>query len=362
MTVPPLNTVLLKAVTPVDDEPVPSSWQPVDLTDALNGIDVPPPTLFTRTDGLHLLYPGRTHWVQGESETQKSFGMQFAGAQVLEAGGRVLYIDFEDDARGVVSRLLALSVGREAIEKGFTYIRPDEPLYDRDDRITPGGVDLSAVLDGEPYDLAVIDGVTEAMTTEGLELNSNADVATWMRRTAKRIASTGAAVVCIDHVTKSREDRGRHAIGAQHKLSGVTGAAYSFNLIRPLARSTSKPITGAVAITVVKDRPGHIRGQTSDGKVGVLELTSYPDGGVTGRIVPASGEPAPDPAVMRAILERLKTYDNDTFSNIEKNVTGKSDRIRSALTWAINKGWIEVTRAGNSHRHNLTDSGWEQLR
>jgi hypothetical protein len=54
------------------------------------------------------------------------------------------------------------------------------------------------------------------MTTEGLALGDNTDVAAWMRLLPKRFAAAGAAVVVIDHVVKNRDDQGRYAIGGQH--------------------------------------------------------------------------------------------------------------------------------------------------
>ena len=50
-----------------------SSWQPVDLTAALNGEEPPAPTVLRPSRGHHLLYEGRTHWFQGASETMKSW-------------------------------------------------------------------------------------------------------------------------------------------------------------------------------------------------------------------------------------------------------------------------------------------------
>ena len=71
------------------------------------------------------------------------------------------------------------------------------------------------------------------------------------------LARTGAAVVLVDHVTKSQEGRGRWAIGSERKLWGLDGAAYGFESLVPFGRGK----TGLVKITVAKDRCGHIRQQ-----------------------------------------------------------------------------------------------------
>jgi len=80
-------------------DPQVSSWHPIDLTDAISGEGIAPPVALHRTDSVALLYPERIHWIQGESETLKSWLAQLAVAQVLLADkwNSVLYIDFEDD-------------------------------------------------------------------------------------------------------------------------------------------------------------------------------------------------------------------------------------------------------------------------
>jgi hypothetical protein len=346
------------------DEGEVSTWTPVDLTDALEGIDVPGPTMLARTDGVKLIYAGRTHQFAGESESCKTWAALLCVAQVLHGGGFVLWVDFEDDDRGIVSRLLSLGVSKFSIFAQFTYIRPDEPLCTRHGQATAGNVAFGLALKARQYQLAVVDGVTEAMTTEGLDLMSNADIATWSRRVPKRITSeNGAAVIVIDHVTKSTEGRGRFAIGGQHKLAGLTGAAYTFDVTKRLSRAVGgDPVEGSVKITVTKDRPGHVRGNAKGDTIGVLELTSYPDGGLTVKIVPAGeASTVPDIELLTRIGQTLALYVGSPKSRIEAEVEGKTDTIRHALRWMVDNKWVEVEKAGNSHRHHLTQLGRDEL-
>jgi hypothetical protein len=341
-----------------------STWHPVDLEDALSGVDVPPPTMLTRSDGVNLVYPGRTHQFAGESESCKTWAALLTVKQVLEAGDHVLWVDFEDDDRGIVSRLRTLNVTPDHIRHRFTYIRPDEPLHDKHGNPTAGNLAFGLALVERHYELAVVDGVTEAMTTEGLDLMSNADIATWIRRVPKRIIrETGAAVIVIDHVTKSSEGRGRYAIGGQHKLAGLTGAAYTFDVTKRLSRATGgEPMEGAVKITVMKDRPGHVRGHARSDVIGVLELVSYPDGGMTASIVPpGEASTTPDFDLLTRIGQHLHLYDGSPKSRIEAEVEGKAETIRFALKWLVDNGWVEVVKAGNSHRHHLTVKGIQEL-
>lgn len=348
-------------VQPLEASATPSTWTPIDLSDALAGVDVDPPTLLRRSDELRLLYPGRTHWLAGDSESCKSWIAQHATAVELGAGNDVLYIDYEDDDRGVVARLLALGTDPAAIRDHLVYVRPDEALTDRHANPTPAAADLDATLDGRDYTLAVIDGCTEALTVEGLELLDNADIARWMRLLPKRLAATGAVVLVIDHLPKNADTSSRFAIGAQHKLAGVTGAAYKVTVRRPLSRATgTDPVEGEVTLTIVKDRPGYIRGRTLEGNAGMANLTAYPDGGVTVRIDPP-GAGGPDHLLVRAVLDYLVAYDGSSGRKVTEGVDGKAERIRDALRWAVAEGWLRVEQKGQSHLHWLTDEGREQL-
>jgi hypothetical protein len=343
-----------------DQGPGQTSWVPVDLTDILKGADIEPPVILERSDGLCLLYAGRVHTFQGESETLKSWAALLACPPVIRKGGNVLYVDYEDDAKGIVGRLRALGLCPEEIREHFVYIRPDEALRTRRDEPTDGANDLRRVLAERSFALAVVDGVTEAMTTEGLDLMGNTDVAIWMRGLPKHLARMGPAVVVIDHLPKDRTNQGGYAIGAQHKLSGLDGATYKFQIVHYFSRATgTEPVEGRAAITVEKDRVGFMRGHCPDDKVGDLVLTAYPDGGVSGSIeVPTEGA-SHDRKVVERILAYLTTYDGASKNAIETSVIGKDSAIREALVWMteLAQGLVRVEKKGCSHLHYITDAG-----
>jgi hypothetical protein len=347
--------------SPGEEPAAPTSWRPIDLTAVLDGDDLPPPEIFARVDGHCLYYRGRTHGASGESETLKSLSLQAAAAQVLAAGGAVLWIDYEDDERSVIGRLRAMSVDRAAILERFVYVRPDEPLADRNGKATAGAADFAQLLEHN-FDLAVIDGTTEAMTTEGLDLLDNGDIAMWSRRLPKRLAAQGAAVVVIDHVPKNRENHGRFAIGGQHKLAGITGAAYRYDLVKPLARSVDQPITGIVTITVTKDRVGHVRSHADEyGRIAVMEITSWPDAGLTVTLAAPGSDSAVDLRLCRRIAEHIAIYAGASKSDVEASISGRAGPIREALAHMVTTGWLTVEKVGAAHRHHLTDTGRDEL-
>jgi hypothetical protein len=235
----------------VEEPPRRRSWQPVDLADVLAGNYTPPlPTVGRRADGAGLFYPGRVHSIASESEAGKTWLALSAVATELAAGNAAVYLDFEDDEGGLVGRLLALGIDRATVRDRFAYIRPDDPI-----NALGNGSDLGQVLGDLQPTIAVLDGITEAMTLHGLEANSNTDVARFGKMLPARIALHGPAAVNLDHVPKSTENRGRYAIGGQHKLAGLNGAAYTLENRTPFGIG----MTGRSTVYVVKDRPGQLR-------------------------------------------------------------------------------------------------------
>jgi KaiC/GvpD/RAD55 family RecA-like ATPase len=83
--------------------------------------------MLMRSDGVHLLYDGAVHTIAGESESGKTWLTLIAALQLLEAGVRVIFLDFEDRADRVIGRLMALGATPTQIRANFIYIRPDRP-------------------------------------------------------------------------------------------------------------------------------------------------------------------------------------------------------------------------------------------
>lgn len=229
------------------------SWAPMNIGAARRGIGATPPTILRRADGACLFYRGKTHSVHGESESGKSWLVQCAAAECLLAGETVLYIDFEDDGGPVGERLILLGVPAEVVDDStrFAYVHPESPPTTDYERGA-----FEALLNSN-YALAVVDGVTDSMAVFGLSTKDNDDVAQWQRALPKAIARrTGAAVVCVDHVTKDTQTRNRFALGGQHKMAGLSGAAYLVEMEQPFAVGQA----GRASVRVGKDRPGMVRG------------------------------------------------------------------------------------------------------
>jgi hypothetical protein len=150
----------------------------------------------------------------------------------------------------VVDRLLDFGADPVAVADHFHYIQPEA----RPDSATERRAWEDML--SNSYALAVIDGVTDALGIFGCSTIDNDDVAGWIRTVPKQIAArTGAAVVLVDHVTKDASSRNRFAIGGQAKMAGLTGAAYTVEVVKPLGRG----MRGEVVLRIGKDRPGSVR-------------------------------------------------------------------------------------------------------
>ena len=320
-------------------------WDPIDLRAVLNGGRITPaPTVLARSDGVHLFYPGRVNMVMGEPESGKTWVADYAAAQELKAGHHVVFFDFEDVAETSVERLLALGAKPEEILARFSY-------YDTPPRFDELGRDVLQGYFAErgAPSLFVLDGVTEAMGMLGLDPYKGLDVTQFYGAAPRWFAKLGAAAVLLDHVVKDKEGRGRWAIGSERKLSGLDGAAYSVDLLRPFGRER----TGQAKLTLAKDRCGHVRQHEGAGRaIAILELEAWPDGKISARL--EAPEPSSDrdrPFRPTVIMERVsKTLEGApaplSARAVRGQTTGKVETVAIALELLVAEGYVAAEAAG----------------
>nr|DAE69636.1 MAG TPA: DNA polymerase [Caudoviricetes sp.] len=228
-----------------------SSWQFEDLTQLASGVELPPtPTVFQREDGQGLFYRGAVNDLHGEPGCGKSMIAQIAAAQELKQNHDVIYIDYEDSARNVVKRLLLLGVTGEQIVAHFHYVRPSA----KPSSPTSLGGWRETLDYADTATLAIVDGVTSCLAYAGLDSNSGDDIATWYNTMPRLISACGPAVVLIDHVVKSKDNRGRYAGGSMQKLALIDGISYSVDMTKPVG----KGVRGTIVIKSGKDRISEI--------------------------------------------------------------------------------------------------------
>lgn len=206
----------------------------------------PEPTILTRADGQALFYAGKMHVLQAEPSSGKSWIALYAALEVLNMGGAVVFVDYEDSGGGITQRLVALGCDPAHIIERFQYVRPSGPMG------TQEKAELMALFRRLNPDLVIIDGVAEAISRDGYDEDRNSEVVKWVDNYPRWISQTGACVVMIDHIAKDKERGGRYARGASHKLAAVDGASYQVKIIHSFSRSKG----GRVKLVVAKDRPG----------------------------------------------------------------------------------------------------------
>lgn len=341
------------SVVPAAPVPVPT-WRPRDLEEVLDGTYKPPvPSVGRRNDGIGLFYAGRMHSIVGESEGGKTWFALMAVASELAAGNAVVFIDFEDDAPGVVGRLLALGADRQHIRDRFAYIRPEDPLTMGFNRQEIG----QALGDLRPT-FVPVDGVTEGMAMHGMELKDNTDVAKFGRLLLRPIAEFGAAVATLDHVVKDKEGRGRYAIGGVHKLNGINGAMYILENRTPFGVG----LTGKSTVRIAKDRPGQLRRHALPHTSGLhwfadFVLKSHDETFAEAALYPPVENDGPfrPTSVMKKVSEALTDPKEPmTVRAIEARVGGNKGVLAAAIARLVDEGFVEVAAGANRSKiHTL---------
>ena len=335
-----------------------TAWARVDLGPTLDGLLAgtlarPAPTVGRIAGGVALFYRGKVNGLAGESGAGKTWTALAAAVQCLDQGEGVVYVDHEDDALGVVGRLLDLGARPEDVRRLFAYLNPCE---------RPTGADLAdvvALVKELRAVLVVVDSTGEGLALDGANPNADEEVAAWFLRVPRRLASVtygtepGPAVVVLDHVTKT-DEAGLWPIGSQRKRAAISGAQYMQRVVRPFDRDTA----GAAVLVCAKDRHGNYRAGL---RVAELNVSPGPHGvRVTlDAVAPqAPGEFRPT-GYMEKVSRALERAHEDgaaplSYRGIEERVTGKKDLIARAVAALVDAGHI-TTAPGprNATLHTL---------
>lgn len=239
-----------KGGTPEEESAFAASWRPVNLHRQL-GTDRPPvPMVLHRSDGQGLFYKGKVNGLFGPYESMKSWVAQAACASELMEGRTVVYVDMEDDFDAVGCRLTSMGVPIEIINDPtrFAYISPEEPQYD--------AIRLMIRPLIQSASLVVLDGVTNCFALHGWSTNSTDDTAAYSKF-VQGMAKLGPAVLTIDHQTKATDHRQGMAIGSQHKMATIRGAAYE---VQRKGEMSSGGGDATAMLIKRKDTPGQLLG------------------------------------------------------------------------------------------------------
>lgn len=361
-----------QTATASEDTAGESSWSPIALDAILDGTQERRradlfPRMDLRDDGSPqcLLYRGMIHSFHGESESGKSLILMWEAVRLINAGEPVLWITFDSDPQEDVSRALRMGARKDAIRQFLHYVKPDEPpsIAPTAYRALFYNPDGSA----RDYALAIIDGVTDAVLlfSGGGKGDPNEIFVQFSRIFPRRLADiTGAAVVLIDHVAKDTENRGRFAIGAQAKMSQLTGAAYT---VEPDQTAPTVNGVGYVILRVGKDRPGDVRRASGPrrGRDRTQEAARIRVDDTGARTVVTVEPPITDPFaagqvngvtvtpdLMLAISQLLeRTPEGLSGRKIEGSVKGQGESIRAALKLLEERGFTRTEARGRATIH-----------
>jgi hypothetical protein len=295
------------------------------------------PSLCQYDEGRFLLYPCRINEIHGEPSVGKTNIALCICGEVLHDGGSVLYLDPEDNAKGIGSRFIALGGRAQDLADRFYYVENPEPSE---------YAALHAWAKKHRPTLVVLDGLAEALAAQGLSEDKPAEVLTFFRRCIRPFTEAGAAVLISDHVAKDSESRGRWPRGSGSKMGRYDGAVYEAKL----KKAYSPEIDGSVRLVVAKDRNGGV------GPVGhaATELRFGHDeaGNPDIRFEPpqddVKGNWKPT-ALMQKISQFIENSGPQSTRSLRK--LGNSDYVDKAIAELKVDGHLVVEKQGPSNMH-----------
>lgn len=328
---------------------IPVDWQEIDLRPYLEGkIIEHPPTMLARSDGVKLFYPRKVTWVSGLPESGKSWFTQILIAETIMSGEHAVVVDHETDGLPIVNRLRALGCSDDAIADRLHYFRPESPLKFADAIIACAAKFAPVVI--------VIDGVAAAMGTSAFDGNKAGDFYAWWALLGGKLRGVApdAAVVCVDHVTKSAETRGVWAVGTGQKLAAVD-VHYGFELREPIGRG----MVGYSNVWLLKDKPGwlkrHMRSWSADHGAIIAKQSMQANG--DGDIVRYKiGPPTDDAATFRPTVLMGRVSAVMAFAGLGTTpmskraiidmVKGNASAVRLAVDILTREGYLVATPKG----------------
>lgn len=237
-----------------------------DLEPVMEGVEPVIPTVGMRDDNrTALLYAPGVNWLSGEPGHGKSILALWWCVQEMRKGHYVIYCDWEGTAHGLVSRMQEMGVSKDELHL-MKYVRRSDPW----DAVSLSHLRKLAE-DCKPT-LVVFDAVAGAMEAEGLDPEDNQDAERWVAGLPVWLSvQCECAVLCIDHVSKNKETRGRWPIGAQRKL-GRADVALALDMRQPAGIG----VTSGGRLMVYKDRYGSLAQHQQGFNVAEVAIHSQP--------------------------------------------------------------------------------------
>lgn len=283
-----------------------------------------------------LLYSGRVNAVYGTHTAGKTWTALYLSLLNAEAGGRTLFIDYEDSAEGLAARCMAMD---PKLPSSVMYHGPSDVMT---------AASLAPVVELRGVTLVVIDSTGESMAASGYDSNSEKDVTAWFTDVPDGIAALGPAVLLLDHVAK-KQDGTPMPVGSFRKSAAITGAQFSLENKAGFSRSQA----GWSLLTCTKDRNGYFATGEVVGRVDFVPA----DGDMQvslrrGEQVVRSAVDRMQQAILDYVRERMATVhgrlDDDgeamdgrpNITQIRNNVKGDNTKIKEAVDRLVERGHL----------------------
>lgn len=325
-----------------------SSLEGVDMLTALEAPRAQA-TVF-RTEKGGIFYAGMSNAIYGKGGEGKSLLAAVAAVETLLDGGRVLWIDYEQDAAVVGHRLLDIELNGQQIPRSvlgsnqFSYRRPELPLTG----------EKWEDMTGEKWDLVVIDSINQALGSHipGGDSKEGSHVNQWDREVRQPLTRTGACVLTIDHIPKNADTPTPY--GAQEKTATLSGSSVYVKPAQPSSRP-AKGKEGKLELIVQKDRHGSIetdgsgtRGLTGTAALVVIDSSSD-DGKI--RVSIQSHEQ------FRKTPERMEADAADFVLKKYREYHEQGEKLTFRVLGDLSKGTAWSRRTLESARDRLVDEG-----
>lgn len=283
-------------------------------------------TIGKRTDGQGLFYRGKVNTLMGDPESGKTLIAACIAADVLAAGGRVLWLDLDHNGGSdMVLLLQGFGVHTSVLMNRARFRLASEVLDGQEDV-------LRAVADAAKWgpDYVVIDSVGELLPLFGASSDSADDFTSVNRKVAARLATQGACVVTIDHLAKGHDSRAYGASGTMAKKRAANGAYYEVQNVITFTPSNG----GRADLRIVKDRPGNVRDNSPrDGKrprAASFSLTTGEQGTPLWKFFTPEEAPAKPPT--RSLEVQVVESDVDKLRALDPAPTSKRD-VMARMKW-----------------------------
>lgn len=282
-----------------------------------------------------LVYPASRHLFAGEPESLKTIAAYAIALERIRtpvpgaAAPWVALVDWEMGAQLARQRFAEMGATLDELDQ-IVHFEPDAAP-------TPSEL-AAAILQPTPAALVIYDASAGAYGVAGLDDNKRQDVERFGKLFITPLWKAGVATIVLDHVTKSKDGRGRWPIGSERKHGGAD-VVLGFEIVKQLARGGD----GLIRIVTHKDRFGFLpRPRAAE-----LELHSDPQ---THAITWTWHAPsaADDEAewIPTVLMEKVSRYlelhpDGANRSAIYDGVSGKRPFLVTAVTKLLDHQYAE---------------------